>query len=45
MKITSLMYGMLEVRRYNKYEKALREYWSNFYENTDALVFVIDSSD
>jgi len=23
----------------------LREYWSNFYENTDALVFVIDSSD
>lgn len=25
--------------------KKLREYWSNFYENTDALVFVIDSSD
>jgi ADP-ribosylation factor-like protein 3 len=23
----------------------LREYWSNFYENTDALVFVIDSAD
>jgi ADP-ribosylation factor-like protein 3 len=23
----------------------LREYWSNFYENTDALVFVVDSAD
>ncbi|CAK76570.1 unnamed protein product (macronuclear) [Paramecium tetraurelia] len=26
-------------------QEKLREYWSNFYENTDALVFVIDSSD
>ncbi|KRX10030.1 P-loop containing nucleoside triphosphate hydrolase [Pseudocohnilembus persalinus] len=26
-------------------QKALREYWSNYYENTDALVYVIDSAD
>ncbi len=26
-------------------QKTLREYWPNYYENTDALVFVIDSSD
>ena len=39
------MSGMSAVRRYRRNDKALREYWSNFYENTDALVFVIDSSD
>ncbi len=26
-------------------QKALRTYWSNYFENTDALVFVIDSAD
>jgi len=26
-------------------QKALREYWGNYFDNTDALVFVIDSSD
>ena len=26
-------------------QKALRTYWSNYYDNTDALVFVIDSAD
>lgn len=26
-------------------QKALRPYWANYYENTDALVYVIDSSD
>uniref|UniRef100_A0A0G4HL79 ADP-ribosylation factor-like protein 3 n=1 Tax=Chromera velia CCMP2878 TaxID=1169474 RepID=A0A0G4HL79_9ALVE len=26
-------------------QKTIREYWSNYFENTDALVFVIDSSD
>jgi len=25
--------------------KSIRPYWSNFYENTDAIVFVIDSAD
>ena len=25
--------------------KALRTYWSNYFENADALVFVIDSAD
>eukprot|EP00916_Digyalum_oweni_P012256 GHVL01020299.1.p1 GENE.GHVL01020299.1~~GHVL01020299.1.p1 ORF type:complete len:135 (-),score=20.72 GHVL01020299.1:67-471(-) len=26
-------------------QKTIRPYWKNYYENTDALVFVIDSSD
>ena len=26
-------------------QKTLREYWPNFYESTDSLVYVIDSSD
>jgi len=26
-------------------QKALREYWANYFDNTDALVYVIDSSD
>ncbi|CAE7209923.1 arl3 [Symbiodinium microadriaticum] len=26
-------------------QKAIRPYWSNYFENTDALVYVIDSSD
>ena len=26
-------------------QKALRTYWPNYYDNTDALVFVIDSAD
>lgn len=26
-------------------QKALRTYWNNYFENIDALVFVIDSSD
>jgi ADP-ribosylation factor-like protein 3 len=26
-------------------QKALRDYWDNYYENTDVLVYVIDSSD
>ncbi len=26
-------------------QKALRNYWSNYFENIDALVFVIDSAD
>lgn len=26
-------------------QKALREYWSNYFANTDALVYVIDSAD
>jgi len=26
-------------------QKAIRPYWKNYYENTDALVYVIDSSD
>ena len=26
-------------------QKAIREYWPNYYENTDGLVYVVDSSD
>jgi ADP-ribosylation factor-like protein 3 len=26
-------------------QKAIRPYWKNFYENTDGLVYVVDSSD
>jgi ADP-ribosylation factor-like protein 3 len=26
-------------------QKAIRPYWKNYYDNTDALIFVIDSSD
>ena len=26
-------------------QKAIRPYWQNYYENTDGLVFVVDSSD
>ena len=26
-------------------QKVLREYWSNYFENTDALIFVVDSAD
>lgn len=26
-------------------QKQLRTYWNNYFDNTDALVFVIDSSD
>jgi GTPase SAR1 family protein len=26
-------------------QKALREYWANYFSNTDALVYVIDSAD
>ena len=26
-------------------QKAIRPYWKNYYENTDGLVFVVDSSD
>ena len=26
-------------------QKVLREYWSNYFSNTDGLVFVIDSAD
>lgn len=26
-------------------QKALREYWSNYYDNTDSLIFVVDSAD
>jgi GTPase SAR1 family protein len=26
-------------------QKALREYWGNYFGNTDALVYVIDSAD
>lgn len=26
-------------------QKALREYWANYFPNTDALVYVIDSAD
>ena len=26
-------------------QKALREYWGNYFANTDALVYVIDSAD
>ena len=26
-------------------QKAIRPYWKNYYENTDGLVYVVDSSD
>ena len=26
-------------------QKAIREYWPNYYDNTDGLVYVVDSSD
>ena len=26
-------------------QREIRTYWSNYYENTDAVVFVVDSSD
>eukprot|EP01045_Picozoa_sp_COSAG04_P009162 COSAG04_NODE_524_length_13127_cov_18.191511_18_plen_102_part_00 len=26
-------------------QKAIRPYWRNYFENTDALVYVVDSSD
>ena len=26
-------------------QKAIREYWPNYYDNTDGLIFVVDSSD
>lgn len=26
-------------------QKALRQYWSNYFPNTDALIYVIDSAD
>lgn len=26
-------------------QRALREYWANYFPNTDALVYVIDSAD
>lgn len=26
-------------------QREIRPYWRNYYENTDALVYVIDSSD
>lgn len=26
-------------------QKALREYWANYFEKNDALVYVIDSAD
>lgn len=26
-------------------QKVLREYWSNYFNNTDALIYVIDSAD
>ena len=26
-------------------QKAIRPYWKNYYENTDGMVFVVDSSD
>lgn len=26
-------------------QKAIRPYWKNYYENTDALIYVVDSSD
>ena len=25
--------------------KAIRPYWQNYYENTDGIIFVVDSSD
>jgi GTPase SAR1 family protein len=26
-------------------QKAIRPYWKNYYDNTDGLVYVVDSSD
>jgi len=26
-------------------QREIRPYWKNYYENTDALIFVVDSSD
>lgn len=26
-------------------QKALREYWSNYFDKTDALIFVVDAAD
>ncbi len=26
-------------------QKAIREYWPNYFDNTDGLIFVVDSSD
>ena len=26
-------------------QQAIRPYWKNYYENTDGLVYVVDSSD
>jgi len=26
-------------------QKAIREYWKNYYDNVDGLVFVVDSND
>ena len=26
-------------------QKAIRPYWKNYYDNTDALIYVVDSSD
>jgi len=26
-------------------QKAIREYWPNYFENTDGLIYVVDSSD
>ena len=26
-------------------QKAIRPYWKNYYENTDGLVYVVDSAD
>jgi len=26
-------------------KKAIREYWPNYFDNTDGLIFVVDSSD
>ena len=26
-------------------QKAIREFWPNYYDNTDGLIFVVDSSD
>lgn len=26
-------------------QKALREFWSNYFPNTDALIYVVDSAD
>jgi len=26
-------------------QKAIREYWKNYYDNCDGIIFVVDSSD